>query len=77
MKRDAGVGVGVAFLIFGALLWLGGNQLVGQCRADLNPFTGTGTCSGLPVIAYHLQGAITLVSVILAAVGLIMLLTNR
>jgi hypothetical protein len=49
--------------VIGVIIWLVSAQLRSQCVAELNPFTGPGICSGLPVIAYHLYGGAVLCAV--------------
>jgi hypothetical protein len=74
----AKTGTGIGFIIFGALLWVITTSLVSQCRADLSILTGgSGTCSGLPVYAYHLQSTLTIFSGILAGIGVLTLLSGR
>jgi hypothetical protein len=74
----AKTGTGIGFLLFGALLWMVTTSLVSQCRADLSIMTGgSGTCSGLPVYAYHLQSGLTVIAGFLAMVGILTLLAGN
>ena len=53
------LGAAATLAALGAYLLYWTNALAGQCRAAVNPPTGPGACSGLPAIAYHLQGLVT------------------
>jgi hypothetical protein len=66
-------GVGLGFLVFAGIVWLATNQLVSQCHADLSIVSGTGTCQGLPVIAYHMQSGLDAIALVLGAIGALVL----
>ena len=67
-RRGQGfLGATATLAIVGAILLYYTNAFASQCRADLNPRTGPGACSGLAKVADHFQGLMT-VSVIACVV---------
>lgn len=72
MKISVGQKIGTCLFLLGLLGIVITALLVNQCKSDINIFTGgSGVCSGLPVIAYHLRTLLCLGSFAMCIIGLI------
>jgi hypothetical protein len=63
------LGAAVTLAIIGAIVLQATNRLASPCGAGPNPRTGPGACSGVPAIAHHVDGVVTLCAVACAALA--------
>ena len=54
------LGAAMTLAIIGAIVLQATNRLASQCGPGPGPHTGPGACSGLPAIASHVHGVMTL-----------------
>jgi hypothetical protein len=64
--RSVATGSGIGLMIFGGLMWLVVWQMSSQCVQDIGTLA---TCSGLPAIAFTYGHFLTIVAIVLIAVG--------
>jgi hypothetical protein len=68
MAKDF-LGAAVTLAVIGTILLQVTNRLASQCGAALHSRTGPGACSGLPAIANHAHGIMTLCVMACAALA--------
>jgi hypothetical protein len=61
-------------LIIGIITALAVHFAAAQCAQEIDPLTGPGTCTGVPVIAYHLHALGVTGGLVCAGIGLILAL---
>lgn len=65
------LGAAVTLAIIGVYLLQVTNGLASRCVAELSPHTGPGACSGLPAMASHVRGIVTVCVIACAALAVI------
>jgi len=63
------LGAAMTLAIIGAIVLQATNRLASQCGTGPNPRTGPGACSGVPAIAQHINGVVTLCALGCAALA--------
>jgi hypothetical protein len=63
------LGAVVTLAVIGAILLEVTNVLASRCAAELNPRTGSGSCTGMAAVAHHVHAAVTLSVAACAAVA--------
>jgi hypothetical protein len=63
------LGAAMTLAIIGAIVLQATNRLASQCGTGPNPRAGSGACSGVPAIAQHIDGVVTLCALGCAALA--------
>src|SRR5262245_48538393 len=63
------LGAAMTLAIIGAIVLQATNRLASQCGTGPNPRAGPGACSGVPAIAQHIDGIVTLCAIGCAALA--------